>query len=173
MHIISSDRLILRLFNTSDAAFVLELLNDPGWVKNIGDRGIRNLDQARDWILTKPLESQSRCGFSFYVVVLKDTQTAIGICGLIKREMLQNVDIGYAFLPQYGGQGYAIEAARATMQHARQDLGLSQLAAITSPGNVKSNSLLKKLGFTLEEVLVLPGEERETNLYAYCFPVQE
>ena len=173
MQITSTDRLVIRLFDTSDATFVLELLNDPSWINNIGDRGIRNLEQARDWILTKPLESQARCGFSFYVVTLKDTQTAIGICGLIKRETLQNVDMGYAFLPQYGGQGYAIEAARATMLHARQDLGLSQLAAITSPGNIKSNSLLKKLGFILEEVLILPGEERETNLYAYHFPALE
>ncbi|MBC3812987.1 GNAT family N-acetyltransferase [Undibacterium aquatile] len=173
MNITSTDRLVIRLFETSDAAFVLELLNDPSWIKNIGDRGIRNLDQARDWILAKPLESQSRCGFSFYVVTLKDSHVAIGICGLIKRETLRDVDIGYAFLPRYSGQGYAIEAARATMRHAEQDLGLTKLAAITSPDNVKSNSLLKKMGFVLEEVLVLPGEERETNLYAYRFPALE
>jgi len=171
MKIVNTDRLALRLFNTSDAAFVYELLNDPSWIQHIGDRGITNVDKARSWINDGPLRSQTNHGFSFYVVTLKDTGVAIGVCGLVKREVLKHVDIGYAFLPRYCGQGYAAEAALATLTYAKQQLGLQKLAAITSPENVSSNKLLNKLGFEFEEVvtLVLSGEEKRSNLYGYIF----
>lgn len=171
MTILSTPRLVLRIFNVDDAEFVFELMNDPSWIRYIGDKGIHDLDKARAWILERPLESQRQHGFSFYVVTLKDTQTPVGICGLIKRATLQDVDMGYAFLPQFCGQGYAYEAAQAVMQYAQQEFAFKKLAAITSPDNQPSNQLLRKLGFTLEQVLVMDGEEQETNLYAYHFPV--
>ena len=172
MQIISSERLTLRLFNIDDAEFVYELLNDPSWIKNIGDRGITSLEKAKEWITNGPLLSQSQKGFSFYAVTVKDSGITIGTCGLIKRDVLDHVDIGYAFLPRYGGEGYAFEAARATMDYAHNVLNLPKLAAITAPENIKSNKLLLKLGFTFEDVVVLnlSGKDKRNNRYGYAFP---
>jgi len=159
MQIILTDRLALRLFNIDDEKFVFELLNDPSWIKNIGDRSITTLDKARAWI-------------SFYVVTLRECGTAIGCCGLIKRDVLDFADIGYAFLPTYWGQGYALESALATVKYAREELGLRKLLAITSPDNQSSNKLIQKMGFVLEDTILLnlSGKEKLTNKYGYAFP---
>jgi len=171
MQILCTDRLALRLFNINDAAFVYQLLNDPSWIKNIGDREIIDLEKARAWMNDGPHTSQLKHGFSFYAVTLRESGVTIGICGLIKRDVLAHVDIGYAFLPDYCGHGYAFEAAQATMKYAHENLGLPKLAAITSPENRSSNKLLKKLGFVLEEMitLTLSGVEKHSNLYGYSF----
>ena len=170
MIIANTPRLTLRLVNIHDAEFIFELLNDPSWIKHIGDRGITDLERARTWINDGPLKSQSTHGFSFYVVTLKESGVQIGLCGLVKREVLPNVDIGYAFLPRYWGQGYAEEAAIAIVHYAHAQLGIDKLAAITSPENASSNKLLKKLGFDFEDevMLMLSGEEKRCNLYGYA-----
>lgn len=165
MKILSTERLALSVITPDDAAFYLELINDPSWIANISDKGIRTLEAARASILDGPIASQHTLGFSLYVVRRQSDGAAMGICGLIKRDSLKDVDIGYAFLPRYVGQGYALEAAQAVVQYADSVLGLARLAAITSPDNQRSNRLLQKLGFHLEQVLVLQGEERMTNLY--------
>ncbi|MBC3861982.1 GNAT family N-acetyltransferase [Undibacterium jejuense] len=172
MQAIITNRLALRLFNINDVKFVYELMNDPSWIKNIGNRGISDLEKARAWIVEGPLACQARFGFSFYVVTLRDTGIAIGCCGLIKRDVLEHADIGYAFLPAYWGNGYALEAALATVRHAEEDLGLDKLLAITSPDNISSNKLIKKMGFNLDDVVVLnlSGEKKLSNLYSYTFP---
>jgi len=172
MQIILTDRLALRLFNIDDEKFVFELLNDPSWIKNIGDRGITTLDKARAWITDGPLACQATYGFSFYVVTLRECGTAIGCCGLIKRDVLDFADIGYAFLPTYWGQGYALESALATVKYAREELGLRKLLAITSPDNQSSNKLIQKMGFVLEDTILLnlSGKEKLTNKYGYAFP---
>ncbi|MFZ6861660.1 GNAT family N-acetyltransferase [Undibacterium sp. Ji67W] len=174
MQVIQTERLALRLFNIDDEKFVFELLNDPSWIKNIGDRGITNLNKARAWITEGPLACQATYGFSFYVVTLRESGTAIGCCGLIKRDVLDFADIGYAFLPSYWGRGYALESALATVKYAQEELGLSKLLAITSPENHSSNKLIQKMGFALEDVVLLnlSGKEKLTNRYGYTFPTR-
>jgi RimJ/RimL family protein N-acetyltransferase len=169
MRILDTERLTLRVMTPNDADFYLELINDPTWIKNIRDMGIHSVEAARESILTTQIASQNKDGFSFYLVSRQSDNVAMGICGMKKRDYLDHVDIGYAFLPRYAGNGYAFEAASAVVQYARTVLLLPRLVAITSPGNQRSNQLLKKLGFNLEKVLILPGEERDTNLYGLTF----
>jgi RimJ/RimL family protein N-acetyltransferase len=166
MDIVETGRLRLRTItpDEADVAFHLALLNDPAFITNIGDRGVRTLEESRRYILDGPVAMQARYGHSMYVVELKESRVPIGMCGLIKRETLVHVDIGYAFLPEYRGQGYAYEAARATVEHARA-LGISRLAGITSPANVASNELLKKLGLRFRGVMFLTPEDPGTNYY--------
>ena len=169
MIILKTARLVLRLFNTTDADFVVALLNSPGWLQHIGDRGIRNTDDAIRWIHERPLAAQQRDGFSFYVVTEKSSDTALGICGLIKRDSLPVTDIGYAFLESAQGKGYAREAAAGVMRYAQEVLKMQELMAITSPVNTASNQLLQKLGFTLQEEKILDGETELTRIYHIAF----
>nr|WP_082034358.1 GNAT family N-acetyltransferase [Cohnella kolymensis] len=111
MKVLETERLILRLQTIEDAAFILELLNDPSWVSYIGDRGVRTIDDARNYILKGALDMYARLGFGFYMTELKDGGIPMGICGLVKRDFLEDVDIGFAFLPDFTGKGYAVEAA--------------------------------------------------------------
>jgi RimJ/RimL family protein N-acetyltransferase len=166
MKIAETERLRLRTISLDDAdvAFHLALLNDPAFIQNIGDRGVRTLEDSRRYIAEGPVAMQERCGHSMYVVELKDSGTPVGMCGLIKRETLVDVDIGYAFLPAFRGRGYAYEAARATVEHARA-LGITRLAGITSPANTASNQLLAKLGLRFKCLMHLTPEDPGTNLY--------
>lgn len=159
--VLTTDRLALRHLDEDDAPFILELLNDPAWLKYIGDRGVRTLDDARGYIRSGPLAMYERCGHGLYAVVDKAGGTPMGLCGLIKRETLEDVDIGFAFLPRYCGQGYACEAAAATMRQARHDLGLERVVAITAKDNATSIRLLGKLGFRFERMIQL-GEDAQT-----------
>jgi RimJ/RimL family protein N-acetyltransferase len=159
LKVLETDRLILRWLSPEDAEFILQLLNEPSWLKFIGDKGVRTLEDARSYILQGPLEMYSRLGFGLYLVVLKEEGLPIGMCGLIKRDSLKDVDIGFAFLPAYWGRGYAYEAASAVMAYGK-DLGLNRIVAITSPDNDSSARLLEKLGLRFEEMLKLtPGSE--------------
>ncbi|MBC3906578.1 GNAT family N-acetyltransferase [Undibacterium umbellatum] len=169
MNIIKTERLLLRTVTADDAAFYLSLVNDPAFIENIRDKGIRTLDEALNDIINGPMANQEKTGFSLYVVEHKEDGQAMGLCGLVKRESLKNIDLGYAFLPQFLGQGYAREAAGATLAYANTHLGMTKLAAITAPGNLASNKLLQDLGFKMEAVVILPGESKDTNLYAYEF----
>lgn len=169
MIILETERLRLRTVNVDDAPFYLELINDPGWIKNIGDKGIRTLDGARESLQNGPIDMQQRLGFSLYVVERKLDGLPMGLCGLIKRDSLDDIDMGYAFLPQFRGQGYAREAAGAVLRYGKDSFDLKRLLAITSPVNHGSYSLLEELGFKLEKLVVLKGETRETRLYAYHF----
>lgn len=169
MIILETTRLVLRLFNSTDAAFANELLNSPGWLKHIGDRGIRNDEDAARWITERPLAAQQRDGFSFYVVTEKTSGNALGICGLVKRDALPLTDIGYAFLESAQGQGYAYEAATGVMRYAKEVLQMQELMAITSPENTASNQLLQKLGFRLQEEKILDGETELTRIYHIAF----
>jgi RimJ/RimL family protein N-acetyltransferase len=162
----STARLTLRHFTTDDAAFIVQLLNDADFIRYIADRGVRTLDDARNYIRNTPLASYARHGFGLYAVQLKSSGEVIGMCGLIKRDTLPDVDIGYAFLPQYRGQGYALEAAQATLQHARDDIGLSRLIAIVDPMNEASVRLLKKLGMSFERTMRWHEDDSELAVYA-------
>jgi RimJ/RimL family protein N-acetyltransferase len=169
MLILQTERLNLRTVSIDDAAFYLGLLNEPSWIQNIGDRNVRTLEQARQAILDGPVAMQAARGHSLYVVERKDDQVPMGLCGLIKRDTLVDVDIGYAFRPAYWGQGYAHEAAQAVMQYAKDTVGLARLAAITSPENGSSNRLLRKLGFHFEKLTSFDPSGAETNLYGFDF----
>jgi len=164
MLVFQTERLRVRHLAPGDAAFMLALLNDPAWHRYIGDRGIRTLDGAREHIQNGPMAMIARLGFGFYLVELKEGDRPIGLCGLAKRDFLDDVDIGYAFLPEYGGQGYALEAARGVIAHARA-LGLKRLVATVRPDNAASIRLLDKLGLRFERSITAPDSARELQLF--------
>lgn len=165
MKILETDRLILRHLSEEDAEFILQLLNEPSWLRFIGDKGVRTLEDARAYILKGPVEMYLRHGFGLYLVELKAEGDSIGLCGLIKRESLEDVDIGFAFLPGYWGKGYAYEAASAVMEYGRTLLGLKRIVAITTADNETSAKLLEKLGLRFEGMLKLPDDSEELRLF--------
>lgn len=167
MEILETERLRLRTLAVNDAAFYLKLVNDPSWLRFIGDKGIHTLDEARAAIATGPIESQRVHGFSLYLVELKATGLPLGICGLVRRETLPEVDLGYAFMPAHCGQGFAREAAAAVLAYAREQLGLRSLLAIVSSDNQRSIHLLDTLGFRFERRLRLRPERDEGSLYSF------
>lgn len=166
MNILETDRLILRQFTPQDAEFILELLNDPSFIQNIGDRNIRSRDDACAYIMNGPAASYAKNGFGLYAVVLKETGETIGMCGLIKREALDDVDIGYALLPRFWSRGYAVEAALATKMYAKDAIGLKRLVAITDPANQGSIRVLEKLGLRFEKMVRLSADDIELKLFA-------
>ncbi len=158
-------RLRLRRVAARDADFILELLNEPDFIRFIGDKGVRTIHAARRYILDGPLASYRRHGFGLYLVELKETGAPIGICGLVKRDSLEDVDVGFAFLQRFRGQGYAFEAAAASLAHAREDLGLARVVAITAPDNEASIRLVEKLGLRFDRMVELAGIDGETRLF--------
>jgi RimJ/RimL family protein N-acetyltransferase len=166
MKILETNRLILRQLSTEDAAFILELVNEPSFIQNIGDRGVRTLEDARAYILRVAISSYEKNGFGLYLVELKDSGQSIGMCGLIKRDGLEDVDIGYAFLPRFWLKGYAVEAAAAVKDYARDMLGLKRLVAITDPANQGSIRVLEKIGLKYEKMVRLSADDIELKLFA-------
>ena len=144
---IETARLWLRRFTSGDAAFALRLLNEPSFIQNIGDRGVRNLEQAVRYLEDGPLASYAKNGHGLEAVLLKESGQTIGMCGVLKRDALPDRDVGYAFLPEFWSQGYAREAVAATLSAARETLKLEAVAAYVSPGNAPSIRLLEKFGF--------------------------
>lgn len=165
MRILETERLIVRQLTTEDAEFILKLLNDPSFIRNIGDRHVRTIDDACSYILKGPAASYAENGFGLYLVQLKETNESIGMCGLIKRDGLDDVDIGYALLPGYWSKGYAVECARATMAYARDIIGLKRLVAIVDPANESSIRLLEKLGLRYEKMVRLSADDIELKLF--------
>lgn len=165
MMIIETERLILCHLAADDAEFVLELLNQPSFIRYIGDKGVRTLDDARRYIADGPVKSYAVNGFGLNLVRLKAGHTPIGICGVLKRDTLPDPDIGFAFLPSFWNQGYAFEAAAAVMTHARQTLGLPRILAITSPDNEASEKLLGKIGFRFSRLMKLAEDGDEVKLF--------
>jgi RimJ/RimL family protein N-acetyltransferase len=169
LKILETERLILRYLTADDAEFMFELLNEPSFVQNIGDRGVRTLEDARAYILNGPVASYAKNGFGLYLVALKKTNESIGMCGLIKREGLNDVDIGYAFLPRFWSKGYAVESARATKEYARDVIGLKRLVAITDPANEGSIRVLEKIGLRFEKMVRLSADDIDLKLFAIDF----
>ncbi|PGS01113.1 GNAT family N-acetyltransferase [Bacillus pseudomycoides] len=166
MNILETERLTLRLQTTDDAAFILELLNDPSWLQFIGDRGVRTLEDARIYILNGPIRMYEQFGFCLFLVERKEDHVPIGICGLVKRDSLEDVDIGFAFLPKYWAKGYAYEAASAVMAYGKDKLGLNRIVGITTPDNHASAKLLEKVGLRFERSMQLANDSEELNLFA-------
>jgi RimJ/RimL family protein N-acetyltransferase len=165
VNVLETERLVLRQLSTGDAPFILELLNQPSFLQYIGDRGVRNLDDAREYILKGPVDSYDRLGFGLYLTARKQDGVPIGICGLVKREGLDDVDIGYAFLPAYWSKGYASEAAAAVLDYAKIVLRLQRIVAITSPDNQSSIKLLQKLGMRFDKMIRLSEDDHEVQLF--------
>lgn len=166
MIIINTERLSLREFHRHDADFILELVNEPSFLQNIGDRGVRTLSDAERYLENGPISSYERNGFGLLAVTLTDSGQPIGMCGLIKRESLDDVDIGYAFLPRFWSKGYALEAAQAVMKYAREKVGLKRVVAIVDPANASSIRLLEKIGMTFESMVKLSEDDIELKLYS-------
>ena len=164
--ILETERLRLRhLSPDTDAEFILELLNDPSFIRYIGDKAVRDLGAARRYIIDGPVKSYDAHGFGLYLVELKMNRTPIGICGVLKRDTLPDPDIGFAFLPAYWNQGYAFESAAAVMDHARETLKLGRILAITSPDNEASGKLLDKIGVRFDRMVKLTEEAPEVKLF--------
>jgi RimJ/RimL family protein N-acetyltransferase len=166
MIVLETDRLVLRRLSTHDADFILRLLNEPSFLRYIGDRGVRTLDDARAYITKGPMDSYDRHGFGLFLVSRKEDGIPIGMCGLLRRDTLRNVDVGFAFLPAFWGNGYAFESASAVLAYGREVLRLGRIVAITSPDNEGSIRVLTKLGMRFEGMVRLTDSEPEVRLFA-------
>lgn len=162
---IETSRLILRRLDFDDAPFLVLLLNQPSFLVNIGDRGVRNAEDAHRYLRDGPLAMYGRFGFGLWHVARKSDGAAIGLCGLLKRDHLPDVDVGYALLPDYWGQGYAFEAVNATLQHAARRFALTRVIAVVSEGNAASIHLLEKAGMRFERMVSMTAGEPEVRLY--------
>ncbi|MFV8753824.1 GNAT family N-acetyltransferase [Nannocystaceae bacterium ST9] len=161
-----SDRLRLRRLSFDDAAFVLRLLNEDSFVQNIGDRGVRTLAQAHEYLRAGPLASYARHGHGLYLASLAEGP-AIGLCGLVRREGLEHPDLGYALLPEFTGQGFALEAGRATLEHGHVELGMPTIQAVVMPGNARSIRVLERLGFVAIGTVALRDEGPADRLFGH------
>jgi RimJ/RimL family protein N-acetyltransferase len=162
--------LALRRFTEDDAPFVLALLNEPDWLKYIGDNGVRTLDDARSYLREGPIAMYARLGFGLLAVDLKDGGQTIGMCGLIQRDGVADVDIGFAFLPTFRARGLAREAASAVLALGHETLGIPRIVAFTAPDNERSARLLGQIGMRLERTTVLPTSPEELLLFASGAP---
>lgn len=177
MKILETERLILRELVESDGDFVLDLLNQPSFIKYIGDRNVRTAAEAREFIETRYRQSYREHGFGLYAVELKKnafpapnspkSNQLIGICGFVRRESLPDADIGFAFLPQFERKGYAFESASAIMKYGKETLNFERVLAITTTDNESSGRLLEKLGFKFERLIIMPGDAEELKLFSY------
>ena len=166
MKILETERLILREIVETDDEFIFDLVNQPSFIKYIGNRGIDTLDKARKVVEERYRASYAEFGYGLYAVELKETGEAMGFCGFVRREGLPDADIGFAFLPQFEKRGFAFESAFAVMKYGREVLHLTRVLAITSRDNESSIKLLEKLGFKFERLITLPNDTEELNLFS-------
>jgi RimJ/RimL family protein N-acetyltransferase len=164
--IIETERLLLKEFTVDNAPFILQLVNSEGWLKYVGDRNIKTVQQATDYLNNGPIKSYQANAFGLWLVELKADGTPIGMCGLIKRDSLDNIDIGFAFLPAYTGQGYAYEAAKKTLQYGFDQLQQEKIVAITLPTNHASINLLEKIGMKYEEAFTTKDTKEVLFIYS-------
>ncbi len=166
--LLTTERLRLRLPRLEDASFIQKLLNDPDWLRNIGDRGVRNTDDAARYIDERLLDSFRRHGFGLWLVESRTGAEPLGLCGLLKRDFIDDVDIGYAFLPGARGQGHAFEAAQCAMRFAREELDHKRVVALVMRENISSVRLLTRLGMVFQREMV----DRETPVDLYLWQVK-
>lgn len=160
-----TERLILKPSSGDDAEFIVELFNSPKWLKYVGDRNIKSIEDAKEYIERKMLPQLHRLGFANYTLIRKSDQIKIGICGLYDREGVEGLDIGFAFLPEFEGNGYGFESAEKLKQLAFQEFGITEISSITTFDNIASQKLLEKLGFLLVGTTKIPDDEEELLLY--------
>lgn len=164
--IFETERLVLRTLTPGDAAFIIELVNSPGWLKYIGDRNVTTEEQAITYLEDGPFKSYQLNGFGLWMVELKPGQVPVGMCGLLKRPHLEHPDLGFAFLPGYMGEGYALEAATAVMNYSWSELKLPVVLAVAMPDNAPSIKLLAKLGFKMVGPISFPESSDELRLWS-------
>ena len=164
-----TERLKLRPTSVEDAAFVLQLLNTPKWLRFVGDRNVHNENEAKEYIKERMLPQLQKLGYSNYTIIRKTDGTKLGCCGLYDREGLEGVDIGFALLPQHEKQGFALEASKEILRAANEDFGILKIKGITSKEHHASQNLLKKLGMECTGTVVLPEEEEELLVYELVF----
>ena len=157
--ILDTVRLFMRHFTVADAPFMLRLVNEPSWIKYIGDRKVYSLEDAENYLLNGSIKSYQEHGFGFYPVFLKGTETPIGTCGFAKRPFLEHPDFGFAFLPEYTGQGYATEVAVATLAYAEEVLKLETVFAYATKDNIRSIKLLSKTGFMFDKYIQVDDDQ--------------
>lgn len=167
MEICQTQRLKIRRFEESDSAFILKLLNEKSFIKNINDKKVRNDQDAINYLLEGPIANYKKFGFGLYLVTLKDSDIPIGMCGLLKRDDFEYADLGYSILEAFCSKGYATEASTAILKEENKNHNLGKVVAATLPDNVSSNHLLKKLGFSLKGTIEMYG--KTSNLYQYSF----
>jgi RimJ/RimL family protein N-acetyltransferase len=173
MIVLETDRLLLRHLTPGDSEFILRLLNEPSFLQNIGDRKVRNLEQAVRYLQDGPMKSYRLHGHGLYLVALKDSLEPVGMCGLLKRDQFQDVDLGYAFLPEHWSKGFASESASAVLEFGRRSLGLAKTIALVSPGNAGSIRVLEKLGFRFSATVRMQPDTSDVFLYERVFAATE
>jgi [ribosomal protein S5]-alanine N-acetyltransferase len=166
--VLETERTRLIRLKSEDSPFILEVVNDPSFIENIGDRGVRTLSDAEAYI-KRVTDSYERHGFGLYRVELKDSKESIGISGLVKRDTLAEPDVGFAFLPKYWLKGYAVETAQAVLNYARDELKIKRVLGITSPKNVGSVRVLEKIGLKFDGVTKLVGDDKDVKLFSIQF----
>lgn len=166
MSIFETERLVLRRMTADDAEFICKLVNEPSFLRFIGDKGVRNEADAVQYIQNGPVANYQRLGFGQYLVELKDERVPIGMCGLTRKDALPAPDVGFAFLPEYWSKGYALEAASAVMSYSRNVLGLRKLVAVTLPDNENSIKLLEKIGLKFERLIRMSEDASELRLHS-------
>lgn len=159
MQVLQTNRLVLREIEPADAPFILELLTDPSFLENIGDRGVSDLPTAANYIENTPRASYARNGYGLWLVESKETGEPLGMAGLVRRDTLPDADLGYAFLPRHWSKGYAVEVCTAVRDHAMRTLGMPRLLAIVSPGNAASMKVLERIGLTFRETVRLGAQD--------------
>ncbi|HEX8361489.1 MAG TPA: GNAT family N-acetyltransferase [Longimicrobium sp.] len=164
--IVQTERLLIRGFTPNDAGFMLRLLNEPSFIENIGDRGVRTEEEAAAYLASGPIASYATYGHGLCRVELRETGEPIGMCGLLRREQFDDPDVGYAFLPEFWGRGFALESVAAMVEDGRRRLRLTRIIAIVAPHNTASSRLLEKLGFTFEETTQFQPDGSEVQVYA-------
>jgi [ribosomal protein S5]-alanine N-acetyltransferase len=167
--IFATERLALRKLEFSDAEFIVELVNDPDWLKNIGDKNVHSIADAERYLKNGPMALYEKHDAGLWAIVLQESGNPIGMCGLVKRDALEDFDLGFALLPEYRGQGFALEAAWGVLKYVKETMKLNRLAAIVSRNNVPSARLLRKLGFERTGEMCLPGETTSVDLYFQNF----
>lgn len=170
MKTLETERLRVRGLTPEDAAFIVELVNEPGWLQFIGDRHIRSIEDATAYLIRGPISMYARHGLGLGAVERKADGVRVGICGLLQRDNLPEVDLGYALLARFAGLGYAQEAAAACLAHGWRDRGLQRIVALTALENVRSIRLLERLGFVFERIMRLESDGPESRLFARSAP---
>lgn len=165
MILLETERLIIREITLEDAPFFFKLVNDPSWIQFIGDRKVKTIKDAENYISTKMIASYLKHGFGFYLVVTKNGKLPIGITGLVDRDGLEYIDVGFAFLPGFRGKGFAYESTKAILEYAKKELNINPIVAVTDIENVKSSNLLEKLGFHFDKLILLPNATKQSRLY--------
>lgn len=164
--VLETERLHLRRLEMRDAQTIFQLLNEPGWIRYIGDKGVRSVKDAQAYLRDGPLRSYRMNGFGLYLVEKRESAIPVGVCGLIKRDSLPDVDIGYAIFQAHWGQGYATESATAVLHYGRQKLGIERIVAIVSQDNQASIGVLQKIGLHFEKIIRLQDEDEDIKLFA-------